>query len=186
MQLTLTQAAQLLGKTRRQVEYLILQGRLPARKVGERWQIEDTDLPLSPGQRQAGRRRADGLRDAAAAVLEAGAPRPRYSMRDLHAFAAARTLWHDSAGILPADHPARTYLRAALDHLARGCHRFEQPDKGAAYHDARDALSLAACALLLDTDESLIALAERIEGDAIPAVAGLLRRTDRKRRAAER
>jgi excisionase family DNA binding protein len=182
MQLTLTQAAQLLGKTRRQVEYLILQGRLPARKVGERWQIEDTDLPLSPGQRQAERRRADGLRDAAAAVLEASAPRPRYSMRDLNAFAAARTLWRDGAAVLPAGHPAGPHLRAALDQLALGCHRFEQPDKAAAYHAARDALSLAACALLLDADESLAALAERIEGEAIPAVAGLLRRAERKRR----
>ena len=34
MQLSLQEAMQILGKTRRQVLYMIEQGRLPARKVG--------------------------------------------------------------------------------------------------------------------------------------------------------
>ncbi len=182
MQLSLTQAAQLLGKTRRQVEYLIRQGRLPAKKVGGRWQIDETDLPLSPGRRQAERRRADHLRDAAAEVLDRSAPRPRYSMRDLQAFAAARAIWQDSAGTLAPEQPARPHLRHAIEQLAIGCHRFDNKDKAAAYHAARDALSLAACALLLDGDEALEVLAARIEDEAIPAVAGLMRRAERKRR----
>ncbi|MCC2868226.1 MAG: helix-turn-helix domain-containing protein, partial [Candidatus Accumulibacter phosphatis] len=50
MHLTLEQAAALLGKTRRQVVYMIEQGRLPAQKVGGRWVIEraalTTDEPV--------------------------------------------------------------------------------------------------------------------------------------------
>lgn len=182
MQLSLTQAAQLLGKTRRQVEYLITQERLRARKVGGRWQIDETDLPLSPGQRQAERRRADHLRDAVSDVLDRAAPRPRYSMRDLHAFATARAIWQQGGTALAEQHPARGHLRHAIDQLAIGCHRYEHRDKAAAYHAARDALSLAACALLLEGDEQHEALAARIENEAIPTVAGLMRRSERKQR----
>ena len=136
---------------------------------------------MSPGQRQAERRRADHLRDAAATVLDRDAPRPRYSMRDLRAFSTLRDIWRQGGAELPTQHPARTQLRQALDQLAIGCHRFEHQDKGAAYHAARDALSLSACALLLDDDQTHEQLAARIEDEAIPAVAGLMRRSARKR-----
>ena len=53
MQLTIDQAAIRLGKTARQVRYLIQSERLPARKVGGRWVIESENLPLSEGQEKA-------------------------------------------------------------------------------------------------------------------------------------
>jgi excisionase family DNA binding protein len=182
LQLSVTQTAQLLGKTRRQVEYLIKQGRLPARKVGGRWQVEESDLELSPGQRQAARRRADALRDTALGVLEGNSPRPRYSMTDLHAFQTVSGLWRDGEQTLGPDHHTLPRLRHALDQLALGCHRFEREDKARAYHEARDALALAACALHLETDPAPRTLAVRIEGEAIPAVSGLLRRSQGKGR----
>ncbi len=172
MLLSLTQAAQLLGKSRRQLEYQIQQGRLRASKVDGRWRIDESDLPLSPGQRQAMRRRADGLRQAAAEVLDTTAPRPRYSMTDLQAFATTRAIWRDAQALLPPEHEARGPLRAALDQIAVGCHRFVRHDKALAYHAGRDALATAACALLLDGSDTSTALAERIEQDAsirIPA-----------------
>jgi excisionase family DNA binding protein len=52
MQLTLHQAAAALGKTRRQVQYLIQQGRLPAQKVGGRWYVESADLEADPAAAQ--------------------------------------------------------------------------------------------------------------------------------------
>ncbi|MEY6431794.1 hypothetical protein ABC977_05150 [Thioalkalicoccus limnaeus] len=42
-----------MGKTRRQVPYLIQNGQLTARKVSGLWVIDSADLPLSDGQRQA-------------------------------------------------------------------------------------------------------------------------------------
>ena len=176
MQLSLTQTAQLLGKTRRQVEYLIRQGRLKAQKQDGRWRIDEADLPLSAGQRQAVRRRADALRDSALNILERDAPRPAYSMTDLKAFQVTSTLWHDGCADLSAEHPAVPQLHTAIQRLAVGCHRFERADKAQAYHAARDALALAACALHLDPSPQHQALARRIEDEAIPAVAGLMRR----------
>jgi excisionase family DNA binding protein len=181
MLLSLTQAAQLLGKSRRQIEYLIKQGRLRATKNGGRWQVDEADLPLSPGQRQAIGRRAAGLRQAAAEVLDGTAPRPRYSMADLHVFASLKTVWQNAEERLATDHPARGHLRAALDQIAIGCHRYLRRDKALAYHAARDALSLAACALLLDDDPERVGMAAGIEQEVIPALAGLLRRAEGKR-----
>jgi excisionase family DNA binding protein len=181
MLLSVTQAAQLLGQTRRQVEYQIKQGRLKATKVGGRWQVDEADLPLGPKQRQARQRRADGLRDAAAEVLDAAAPRGRYSMTQLGAFTTMQGVWRDAAPLLAADHPARPLLRQALDGIAVGCHRYIRAEKAAAYSAARDALSRAACALLLDGTEAAVALAARIEHDGIPALGGLLRRAQAKR-----
>ena len=50
MQLTLDQAATRLGKTARQIRYLIQSERLSAKKVGGRWVIESKDFPLSEGR----------------------------------------------------------------------------------------------------------------------------------------
>lgn len=178
VELSLTQAAQLMGKTRRQLEYLIQTGRLQARKERGRWRIDETALPLSPEQRAASARRAQALRETATEVLDRAVPKTRYSIRDLKAFQAALSLWYDSSPILPADHPARGYLRTTLDQLAIGCHRFDRRHKAAAYSAARDAASLSACALLAD-GAAQPEWVSRIEDQIIPAIAGLIRRTDR-------
>jgi excisionase family DNA binding protein len=48
MELSLQQAVEILGKTRRQVLYMIEQGRLPAKKIGGCWVIDRTDLQVDP------------------------------------------------------------------------------------------------------------------------------------------
>jgi excisionase family DNA binding protein len=63
MQLSLQQAAERLGKSVRQVRYLIQTGALPAQKSGGRWLIAAADLPLSEGQRAALERRERALQD---------------------------------------------------------------------------------------------------------------------------
>lgn len=183
MNLSLTQAAQLLGKTRRQVEYLVKTGRLPAKKEGARWVVADTDLPLSPAQRQARERKAAALHAVAEEVLGEAAPKTRYSLRDLKAFREGLAAHAAAREALPATHPALSLLRRGLDELAVGCHRFERRAKAESYGRARDCASLAACALLVDTPPAGDALVEHIEQALIPAIAGLLRRADRGGRA---
>lgn len=183
MDLSLTQAAQRLGKTRRQVEYLIKTGRLAAHKQGGRWVVADADLPLSPGQRQAQARKAAGLRAVAEEVLDTVAPtKPRYSMRDLKAFREALAALRACEASVAAGHPAIGLLRQSLDNLAVGCHRFDRRGKAEAYGEARDRASLAACALLVQASPEAEAVVERIEQALIPAIAGLMRRTDRASR----
>ena len=48
MELSLQQTADILGKTRRQVLYMIDQGRLPGKKVGGRWVV---DRAMTLGER---------------------------------------------------------------------------------------------------------------------------------------
>lgn len=179
MELSLTQAAQLLGKTRRQVEYLIKTGHLPAKKDGSRWLVKDTDLPLSPAQRQARERKTAALQAVVEEVLGETTPRTRYSLRDLKAFREGLAILAAGRGQLPASHAALPLLRQSLDKIAVGCHRFERRSKAEAYGQARDHASLAACALLVEETPGGEALIERIEQALIPAIAGLLRRTDR-------
>jgi excisionase family DNA binding protein len=45
--------AELLGKSLRQVRYLIQQGELPAHRDGRVWRVRDEDLPLTDARRAA-------------------------------------------------------------------------------------------------------------------------------------
>ncbi len=59
MDLSLSEAARLLGKTDRQVRYLIQTGKIPAHKKGSRWIVRRDDLPLSPGQLTAAKQKTE-------------------------------------------------------------------------------------------------------------------------------
>ncbi|HMV06795.1 MAG TPA: helix-turn-helix domain-containing protein [Accumulibacter sp.] len=185
MKLSLEQAAARLGKSERQVRYLIMNGRLPAEKVAGRWLIDSAALPLSPGQQSAIERKERQLRAAVEDGLglsEANERAPRYSVRDLKAFQLAQPVHGKALALLGADHPATAALRSVLGALTRGCHRFDYGEKAEAYRFARDATSEAIVELLLcgrsETDE-LVAL---LEQELMAALAGLLRRLDHKRR----
>lgn len=185
MKLTLAQAAEKLGKSVRQVRYMIRTGRLKANKDGGRWAVDAADLPLTEGQDRARSRHKSRLRDAVEDALdlnEGDSKRERYSMTDLRAFKVARPALERAAELLDEGHPACRALRTTLDLLAVGCHRFLAEDKREAYSQARDNASLAACALHLCQQPEARDLAATVEQDLLPAVAGLLRRLDRGRR----
>jgi excisionase family DNA binding protein len=184
MYLSLQQAADRLGKSARQVRYLIQTGHLKADKVGGRWVVSAEDLPLSDGQRAAVDRRERQLRAAVEEGLGLSdrAERPaRYSVRDLKAFQLALPLYRRAAQDLGADHPATGALREVLELLTRGCHRFERSAKAEAYREARDVASRAVCALVLDAGEPADALVSAIEQELMGSLAGLLRRLERRR-----
>lgn len=182
MQLTIEEAAARLGRSARQVRYLIQTKKLPARRLGRVWIIESEDLPLSAGQTKALERRDRQLRAAVESALDlpAGGERPpRYSVRDLKAFQLALPIHGAAAERLGTDHAATAALRGVLAHLARGCHRFERADKASSYREARDAASLAVCELLL-VGAGVDELVAAIEQELMSALAGLLRRLDRR------
>ena len=89
MQLSLQEAMQILGKTRRQVLYMIEQGRLPARKMGGRWVIERADMQVDEAIQQRTTQKQARFK----AVIEE-APTPgqerRYTLRDLKAVQKSR------------------------------------------------------------------------------------------------
>lgn len=183
MQLTLEQAAERLGKSVRQVRYLIKTGGLRAVKAGPRWLIDAADLPLSDGQRAAVARRDRALHAAVDRGLGLEEPtRPRYSVRDLKAFQILMPLYHQTRDLLGAEHPAAAALRTVLLQLTQGCHRFSVEEKTAAYRAGRDAASLAVYELLLTERGEAEPVIVAIEQDLMAAFSGLLRRLDRKPR----
>jgi excisionase family DNA binding protein len=182
LELTLQQTATALGKTLRQVRYLIQEGRLPAHKVGGRWAVESADLEKAlPGVAERAARRAGQLRAAIDEALTPGAPHRVYSIRDLKAVQIGTPLYRAVRDALGAGHPAAAHLKSALDHLGQGCHRFGRDEKAAAYRAARDAASLAAVELLLTPDGAGETWLAELEANLMPALAGLLRRMDRRR-----
>jgi hypothetical protein len=181
MHLTIDQAASRLGKSARQVRYMILNGRLPARKIAGRWSIDAADLPLSDGQRATLARRDRALRSAVEEGLGLEPERaPRYSVRDLKAFQIALPLERQAAALLGPEHPAAQSLRRALELLAQGCHRFESDAKATSYRAARDAASQAVCELVVAEQAEAEPLIQGIEQDLMAAFAGLLRRLARR------
>jgi len=183
MQLSIQQAAERLGKSVRQVRYLIQTGALHATKSGGRWLIDAADLPLSEPQRAAVQRREHALRDAVERGLGLDEPAPkRFSVRDLKAFQIALPLHRQGAELLGADHTAVVALRDTLILLAQGCHRFGRDDKATSYRAARDAASLAVCELVLSARGEAEPLIHAIEQDLMAAFSGLLRRLDRRAR----
>ncbi len=184
MHLTVDQAAARLGKSRRQIRYLIKAKRLPAKKFGGRWMIDSDDLQLSKGQTEAVERRERQLRSVVEEGLglpDATERRPRYSVRDLRAFQIALPLHTKAAAGIGAEHAATLALRRVLELLTRGCHRFERSAKASAYQEARDAASQAVCELVLAGTQEADELVTAIEQELMAALAGLLRRVDRRR-----
>lgn len=178
MKLSLSQAAERLGKTRRQIRYLIQEGRLDARKDGGRWVVDSEALPESDARQAARARQEAGLRDAVDRALE---PRTagRYSVRDVKAVVAGVPLYRQCLALLGEGADAATELRACLDHLAIGYHRWGPTDKREAYRAARDAAARAGMALLLTEQPAAAQLLDAIEQELMPAITGLVRRTER-------
>jgi excisionase family DNA binding protein len=180
MQLSIQQTASILGKTRRQLLYMIEQGKLPAKKVGGRWVVERDDLRLEPEQQQRASQKETRLKDVIEEALTPGKER-RYTLRDLKAVQLAIPVYQQLVALGSAGEQAGAHMRLCLENLALGCYRYDRQEKTLAYRAARDAASLAAMELLL-RDNAPKSLLETIEQELMPAFAGLLRRSERRAR----
>ncbi len=140
MHLTVDQAAERLGKSRRQLRYLIKSKRLPARKFAGRWVIDSKDLQLSEGQTRAVERRERQLRavvEEGLGLPDAGERRPRYSVRDLKAFQIALPIHTRAAKDLGEDHPA---TRAELEDAREAIRDWLRTERGLRLKRRRDAV----------------------------------------------
>lgn len=180
MTLTLEEVAYRLGKSIRQVRYMISQHTLPATKAGKRWLVEEADLPLTEKQRSVQAKRTARLSKKvgkALTVQESHTSRS-YSVQNLRAFQIAQPIYRQALAHFGGEHPAVNYLSAALEQLTIGCHRFAKSDKSAAYRQARDLSACAACSLLLSEDSVAVEISESLEQELMPAYSGLLRRSE--------
>ena len=180
MQLTLNETAARLGKSVRQIRYMITQNRLPAQRDGKRWLVNEDDLPESAAQNRVGKKRRQRFERKSEHNL---APPPQgdsksYSVLQLRAFNLTAPIYHRAVDIFGPEHRVVEHLEESLLSLATGCHRFGRSDKAAAYHEARDLAARAICLAILTEDPDAIEIAEAIEQDFMPALAGLLRRNE--------
>lgn len=184
MELSLAEAARLLGKSERQVRYLIKTGTLPAKKRDGRWRIQREDLPLSKGQQRAARQKAERAARLAVEVLqpreESKTPARRYSVRELKAYQEAAPLCQELTQEVGSDHPAVPLLRESLMLLACGCHEYDGQRKARFYVSAREQASRAAMTLLLE--EGRPEWVDRFETALLPAIGGLIRQAERRGR----
>lgn len=186
MELTVQEAATLLGASARTVRARLARGDLPGTKRGSRWVIAREDLPLSERERARLAQRAHELRasvEHALASAPGGARRARSAL-DLETVQHARGLLAELRGADGAGPAlARRELERALVDLVRGAHAYDRESKLLALRRARDRTSRAVAALVLASDGPLDAAAERwveaLEGRVLASLGGLLRWVER-------
>lgn len=184
MHLSIAETASLLGRSQRQVRYLIKTEQLKAVKEGGRWRIKSRDLPLTDVQRQALAERSQvaratferGLEPAARAAGAEETTR-RYSVTDLFAFQAGEEIYRAACSELGIADPVIGRLYAALELVTRGCHCYHPSEKARRFTEAREEIAAAVAELLLrgdDRQEVRRQLAIRLEQEVIPKLAGLV------------
>ncbi len=183
MDLSLTETARLLGKSDRQVRYLIRNGKLTARKESGRWLVRREDLQLSAGQERATEHKRERAARLAEEILRppAGDPKKKYSICDLRAYREGSAIYLELEAAGGADHAATTLMRESLMLLACGYHEFQAEAKAGFYARARQEASRATMALLLDDEEAHRERVERLETAFLPALGGLIHHAEKRR-----
>jgi excisionase family DNA binding protein len=189
MELSIEEAAALIGKSARMVRYLVKAGRIPARKEGKSWRIDRDALAryLPAGVEDARRQQVADLRTRVFAALDAAAPpgpegvrRGFFSVRDLQCWATLvkGVQCAEDAGL---GGPAAA-LRAAASALVEGTHQFHPQTKIGRYVDARGSICAAIADALLARAEVGVPLADLLEKELLPSLSGLIRRAEKGRR----
>jgi hypothetical protein len=197
VELSIREAAAVLGKSERMVRHLASTGRIAARRDGKRWFIDGDKLgAVADAQRD----QVEVVRERVNRTLDRAAPAPSgtaekrafYSARDLdaHRSAAAAIVAVTKLG---AAHPeARaaldaptSALRAFLRALTDGCHQFHPQSKIDRFIRARSLLAEAiadlVCFNLLQAEPDVTSLVDGLERDTLGAMRGLLRRAEKRR-----
>ncbi|MEM7678310.1 MAG: helix-turn-helix domain-containing protein [Myxococcota bacterium] len=182
--LTLPEAAALIGRSERQIRYLIQQGKLAAKKQGRRWLVDKSALDKMPERR---RRHAQRLESMEATVREtlslpAEGENPKWSVLSMRVVTYARSVHTAVVETFSESHPAAVAAASTVRCLVRGGHAFRPADKLAHYATARTAACDTLTEVLLAPLETQ-ALIRQIESDLLPALAGLLRRAEKKQRS---
>ena len=179
--LTLPEAASLLKKSERQIRYLIQQGKLPAIKKGSRWWVPFDAIQNRPEKIQQNAAKLEHLEAVVRDTLHLEKTgTPAWSIRKMRAVDSACRIYKALAESCGPESPPTLAAVESLRHLVRGGHAFRKTDKARSYHDARSAACDALAWSLLRPRGEAHAAAHLIEAELLPALAGLLRHTERK------
>lgn len=185
MELSLAEAASLMGVSARTLRARAARGDIPARKRAGAWRFDRRDLPLTEAQRAGLQARVDEIRASVEAALPSRLAAHhgdrRRSLADLDAFRAALGV-HTAiraAERTPGRTRALASLEAALDELAEATLVYTRSSKLAALDRSRAALGRAITALFVEAGvppaEPQHAWLLVLEHEVAPAIAGLAR-----------
>lgn len=177
----LPEAAALLGKSERQVRYLIQNGKLAGEKVEGRWRISADALRAHPERQVQTAEKREAIREAVERALPEGGDVTPWSVRSMRAVKHALQLHRSVTEAFSATAPEAEAVAQALRYLVRGGHAFERAEKRRFYQEARLASCDALSALLLRGTREALAFVEVAESGLMPALAGLLRRSESPR-----
>lgn len=187
VEITIQQAAPLLGRSVRAVRARIARGDLAARKVDGEWRIPLDQIPLTAEQRADMQHRAELARQAVEAALPSRAAdtrdRRRRSVADLTPFANGRVLLEQvTASSLDESikEPLARLLHGALLTLGEAAYEFDSRLRAHRFRRARRQLSRIAAMLLLIGPQALVPTTAQewrraIENEILPPLGGLLR-----------
>lgn len=193
MELSVREAATLMGRSPRTVRAQLARGDLPGIKRGGHWRVERRHLPLTEAQRQALEAKADSIRQVVENALPSRSAtrtgeRSR-SVADLDAFRRGAEVLAALRAAEPGqiDEPTRRRADAALEAsllaLSESALHFEHQAKREALDRCRSELARAlALLLLLSRDEPVASWIRQLEAGMAPAVAGFGRWIDGLRR----
>lgn len=195
MELSVREAAALMGRSRRTVRAQVARGDLPGVKRNGRWHIRRDHLPLTEAQRAILQGKARSLRSAVESVLPSRlaptAGRRHRSIVDLDAFRLGSELLREIRSNADEQLPGGTreqaaaYLEDALLSIAEAVQQFDREVKLAALRQARSALARATATMLLacgdPPPEPVFSWVTALEADVIPAVGGFARWADNLR-----
>lgn len=197
MDLSVQEAATLLGVSTRAVRARLVRGELKGRKVEGKWRVDRGSLPLTEAQRRSLQARVESLKEAMDAALPGRLARTpadrRISIADLGAFRAGLALLSalrsEAGAVLPSvlREALGAGVEAALLEVADGFHQFDPVARKAAFDRARSAAARCAARLVIQapdpTSEPVSSWVVHIENQLVPAIGGLARRADRAMRS---
>ena len=193
MELSIREAAVLLGRSPRTVRAWAASGEIPAFKKGGQWRVRKQELPLTGVQRKRLEQRAERVVDAVkGAVGSRRSQKERWTghrLAELEPFRLGLKVFRalqatDAVATPKAGVDSATELVAeALLLIGEGAHQFERNRKLIALARSRALLGRAAAQLLVDACDSQQqdrqSIVEEIEGEVIPALAALMRWAER-------
>ncbi len=182
MDVSLQEAATLLGKSTRTLRLWIRAGRLPAKKLGGRWVISKGAVPLSDQQAADLRSRADrvltAVEEALPPDLSGKRGEKRKTLMDVVAFrrglACAQSLPKSSrlSGV-------RSRFEQGLLAVARAHAAWAPSEKIGELREARACFAEGQALLLIETGESppkeTVGLLQKLEEEVIPTLGGMIR-----------
>jgi len=195
MELSVREAATLMGRSPRTVRAQLARGDLPGIKKNGQWRVRRRHLPLTEAQHLALQNKAQSVRDAVEKALPSRIARSSgdrtKSIIDLEAFRSGASVLQSLRTFQGATPPesalrgAEQELEEALLALSEAVLQFDRPLKLEALNRSRARVARAVALLLLNADmpprEPILGWVRQLEGEVAAGIGGLARWVDRLR-----